>query len=290
MKAMENLQTVLEYLPVRVRKNLQSMPEQKLSQIQEIRLRCCRPAGIVINGQEQSIHAECPVTPEEIMRSFQAVCSYSVYSYEQELSEGYITIKGGCRVGICGTAVRNKQKIQSLKYISSLNFRIAGEWTGIAETLWKQTTGSILITGTVASGKTTYLRDLCRLIGNQHRTALIDERGELASVQRGKPLHDVGKMTDVLDGYPRDAGILTALRVMNPEYIICDEISTSEDVQAMLQASGCGVKLIASCHAGNLEELRSRTMLKPLLDKHIFQYCVFLQNRHLQTIRRMAGI
>ena len=288
MQARENLQAILEYLPMRVRKNLQEMPEQKLCQIQEIRLRCCRPAGIVTNGQEQAIKPECIITPEEIMKSFQAVCSYSVYSYEQELAEGYITIKGGCRVGICGTAVRNNKKIQCLKYISSLNFRIAGEWTGIAENLWRQTTGSILLTGTVASGKTTYLRDLCRLIGNRHRTALIDERGELASMQKGKPLHDVGFMTDVLDGYPRDAGILTALRVLNPEYIICDEISTQEDVEALLQASGCGIKLIASCHAGSLEELRSRIVIKPLLEKQIFQYCVFLKNRNLETIRRLT--
>lgn len=289
MKSTENLQAVLEYLPQSVRNDLKAISENKLSQIQEIRLRCSRPAGMVIQNQEVPINPRHILTNDEVMRSFQAVCSYSVYSYEQELLEGYITIKGGCRVGICGTAVRNGQKMQSLKYISSLNFRIAGELIDIAEKLWNQVTGSVLLTGTVASGKTTYLRDLCRIAGNQHRVALVDERGELAAVQRGKPLHDVGRMTDILDGYPRDTGILTALRVLNPEYIICDEISTPEDVQAILQAAGCGVRFIASCHASSPEAVYSRQVIRPLLDQKIFQYLVFLEHNTIRTVRRLAN-
>lgn len=288
MNATENLNEILNYLPVRVRECIRNMPEEKYAQIQEIRLRTQKPAGIVINGTEQFPDSQLLISQDEITKAFQAVCSYSVYRYEQELSEGYVTIKGGCRVGICGSAVREGQNIQSLKYISSLNFRIAGERIGIAEKLWNQVYGSILIIGTAGSGKTTYLRDLCRLIGNQQRTALIDERGELAAVQRGIPKHDVGLMTDILDGYPRSAGILTALRVMTPEYIICDEISTQEDVQAVLQAYGCGVQFAASCHAGSIEDLRRRTIIRPLLETGIFQYCVFLKNGIIQTIRRIA--
>ncbi|MDE6730023.1 MAG: Flp pilus assembly complex ATPase component TadA [Oscillospiraceae bacterium] len=291
MKSIENLQTVLEYLPRSVRDALRTIPKEEFSRIQEIRLRCHRPAGIVIRNQENPVNPGHVLTVDEIMQSFQAVCSYSVYSHEQELSEGYITIRGGCRVGICGTAVRDGQDarcVKSLKYISSLNFRIAGEFPGIAEQLWKQVSGSILIAGAVASGKTTYLRDLCKIAGNQYRTALIDERGELAAVRMGVPQHDIGRMTDVLDGYPRDVGILTALRVLSPEYIVCDEISTPEDVQAILQASGCGVRFLASCHAGNPAEITNRQFIKPLLEQNIFQYLVFLERNQIRTVRKLA--
>ncbi len=286
MRTLETLKEIQDYLPPQVRTVLAAMPEQELEQIQEIRLRNQKPFGIVKQGREECQNAV--IRFEDIARSFQAICSYSVYSYEQELAEGYLTIRGGCRVGICGSAVREENQIKSLKYISGLNFRIAGERPGIAETLWHQTSGSLLIAGTVGSGKTTWLRDLCRLAGKEHRTALIDERGELAAVCRGVPAHDVGRMTDVFDGYPRAAGILTALRVMNPEYILCDEIGTPEDVQAVLQAAGCGVKLAAACHAGSPDEIRKRPVLRPLLEAGIFQYAAFLQNGSLQIIRRLA--
>lgn len=286
MTTMECLNEILNYLPVKVRESIRQMPDHQQMQIQEIRLRNQKPFGIVLNGCEQSGHQS--IGFEELTRTFQAVCSYSVYSYEQELSEGYITIKGGCRVGICGSAVRNGNQVQSLRYISSLNFRIAGERIGIAEQLWNQSAGSLLITGTVGSGKTTYLRDICRIAGNQFRTALIDERGELAAVRRGMPSHDVGLMTDILDNYPRASGILTALRVLTPEYILCDEISTPEDVQAILQASGCGVRFAASCHAGSPEEFRSRPVIKPLLDAGIFKTCAFLHQGTVQSVRRLS--
>lgn len=286
MNTAECLKEVLNYLPGAVREYLSRMPESERAEIQEIRLRNQKTAGIVIRGKEQN--TGIPVSFEELSRTFQAVCSYSVYSFEQELSEGYLTIRGGCRVGICGSAVREHQNVKSLKYISSLNFRIPGEYPGIAEQLWKQCPGSVLIAGTVGSGKTTYLRDFCRIAGNHCRTALIDERGELAAVQRGAPSHDVGRMTDIFDNYPRAAGILTALRVMNPEYLICDEISTPEDVQAVLTASGCGVKFAASCHAGSPDELRNRTVLRPLLEASVFGNLVFLKDCAVQTIRRLS--
>ncbi|MBR7084789.1 MAG: stage III sporulation protein AA [Oscillospiraceae bacterium] len=284
MTAKDALKEISAYLPVKVREVLLRLPD---TQIQEIRLRVHKPFGIVAFGKEFTPDKNCVISPEDMNRTFQAVCSYSVYRYEQELADGYITVKGGCRVGICGSAVREGQSVKNLNYISSLNFRIAGEYLGIAETVWHQVEGSILLAGTAGSGKTTYLRDFCRLCGNQYRTALIDERGELASVRRGIPSHDIGNMTDVFDGYPRTVGVLTALRVMNPEYMICDEISTPEDVQALLQVSGCGVKVIASCHAGSLEELKKRPVLKPLLENGFFQYHLFLKEGHIQTVRRI---
>ncbi len=301
MQAAENLKTTLEYLPQSVRGAIRKLPMEIQQQTQEIRLRCSRPVAIGISGKERFLteqgmltdSTDCAIriSTEEIARSFQAVCSYSVYSHERDVAEGFVTIRGGCRVGICGTAALQANSPMSLRFISGLNFRIAGEYIGSAEQVWKQIGSEsvgILIAGTVGSGKTTLLRDFCRLAGNRYPTSLIDERGEIAAVLRGTPQHDVGQKTDVLDGYPRSTGILTALRVLTPQYIICDEISTQSDAEAILLASGCGVNFIASCHAGNMEDLYRRSVLRPLIDAGVFQYCVFLESAgRIRTVRRL---
>lgn len=302
MQAIENLRSTLEYLPQSVRRSVQKISPDIQAQIQEIRLRSCRPAAISAGGTEQFLTEEGKLTnaaeraiqcsTEEIARCFQAVCSYSLYSHEQDLSEGFVTIRGGCRVGICGTSVIQNDSHRTLRHISSLNFRIAGEYIGAAEQVWQQIGAeptSILVAGPVGSGKTTFLRDLCRLIGDRYRTSLIDERGELAAMLRGVPQHSIGQKTDVFDGYSRAAGILNALRVMTPHYIICDEISTEQDVQAVLQAIGCGVHFAASCHAASAEDLYRRPIIRPLMEAGVFRYCVVLEKAgSVRSVRRLA--
>ncbi len=299
MQAHENLKTTLEYLPPAVRQSLQRL---KPDGIEEIRLRCARPVAVCIAGRERFLTESGMLTDtpeqalhmraEDIAQSFQAVCAYSLYSHERDIASGFVTIRGGCRVGICGTASNQPDMPMTLRHISGLNFRIAGEFIGCASQIFRQIGTepvSILLAGTVGSGKTTMLRDLCRLLGNRSRTSLVDERGEIAAVQRGIPQHDVGLKTDVLDGYPRAVGILTALRVLTPEYIVCDELSTQEDVQAVLQAAGCGVQFAATCHAATPDDLYRRPVLRPLLDAGMFRFCVMLGHAGtVQTIRRLA--
>ena len=267
--------------------------------MQEIRLRCGRPVALLLNGHDQFLTPDGRLTlrgaeamtasRDDLTRSFQAVVSYSVYSHEQDVAEGYVTIKGGCRVGICGTAVRFGEHVQNVRAVSGLNFRIAGAYPGIAQAVFQQTAGhSVLIAGPVGSGKTTFLRDLARLTGNTRRTAVVDERGELAAVVRGMPQNDVGVLTDVLDGYPRAAGILTALRVLSPACIVCDEISTPQDADAILQAAGCGVQFLASAHAGSIETLLERRVLQPLFDAEVFSDAVFLQGGKVRALRRLV--
>lgn len=293
-----NLSAVLDYLPQAVRQSLQKLPQARQQAIREVRLRCERPVAVSENGREQFLAPDGTLTlrssealtagREELARSFQAVVSYSVYSHEQDVAEGFVTIRGGCRVGICGTAVRLGEHVQNVRNIAGLNFRIAGEFSGIAQGVFAQTMGqSVLVTGPVGSGKTTFLRDLARLSGNREPTAVVDERGELAAVVRGAPQFDVGLLTDVLDGYPRAAGILTALRVLTPACIVCDEISTPADADAILQANGCGVRFLAAAHAGSLEDLRERSVLQPLLESEVFRYAVFLQGGRVQAVRKL---
>ena len=299
MKTLENLRQTADYLPPAVRAGVLKLPESLRSRIQEIRLRTGRPVCLTMgesakflanDGLTQNPAAALVPSADEIARSLQAVLSYSVHSHRQELAEGYATIRGGCRVGICGTAVRDSDTVQSLKSVSGLDFRIAGEYKGAADAVFRQTgqAGGILAAGKPGSGKTTFLRDLCRLLGDRQRTALIDERGELAAVYQGIPQHDIGLMTDVLDGYPRSMGILTALRVMNPEHIICDELLSEADADAVLTAAGSGAQISASIHAGSISELEKRPVLAPLLENGVFRYCVFLAGTQVQAIRRLS--
>ncbi|MBQ4465679.1 MAG: Flp pilus assembly complex ATPase component TadA [Oscillospiraceae bacterium] len=301
MNTREHLQNIVEYLPAQVRRSIGLLPEESRSRIQEIRLRAGKPVCLTSAGKPELLAPDGRTTrnpaaalipsPEDIAHSFQAVMSYSVHSHQQDLAEGFVTIRGGCRVGLCGSAVRQGDAIQTVKSISALNFRIPGEFFGCAASVFRQTgqAGGLLIAGAPASGKTTFLRDLCRLLGDRFRTALVDERGEIAAVYRGIPQHDVGLMTDVLDGYPRAEGILTALRVMNPDHILCDELSRPEDVEAVRSALGCGVQISASVHAGSFTQLQSRRLLQPLLEAGAFRYCVMLTGvGQVQSVRKLS--
>lgn len=301
MNTMEHLKAVADYLPAPVRQSILKLPESVQKRMQEIRLRAGKPVCLTLDGRTVLLAADGALThspaaallPSEEMlaHSFQAVMSYSVHSHQQDIAEGFVTIRGGSRVGICGTAVREGEQVRSVRQISALNFRIAGEFPGCAAAVFRQTgqTGGILIAGAPGTGKTTFLRDLCRLLGEKSRTALVDERGEVAAVFRSVPQHDVGLMTDVLDGYPRAQGILTALRVLTPEHIVCDELTRPEDVEAVLSAAGCGVQMTASVHAGSFAELQSRSLMQPLWERGVFRYCVMLSGvGQVQSVRRLT--
>ncbi len=214
------------------------------------------------------------VTRVEVEETFRAICEYSVYRYAQELKEGYITLRGGARVGIAGTAVYENGVLTRMRDVSSLNFRIPRQMKNCAMQLAEQTIvrskGGLLVVGAAGAGKTTMLRDLCRILGGSARVSLIDTRGEIAGTLHGIPQYEVGFHTDVFDGFPRSAGASVALRVMTPEYIVCDEIGTPDDAEAILRLHGCGVKIIATAHAGALEEVMQRQVLRTLIEAGVF--------------------
>ena len=236
----------------------------------EIRLRAGRRAIAVTAENEMYICSE-PFSAEDIANCFQELCRYSVHSYTSEIAEGYITLDGGHRVGICGTAVMKDGKIETLRDISSLNIRIARQVKGCAEELYGSifdSPHSLLLAGKPMCGKTTLLRDLTRILGERHKVTLIDSRNEMSACVKGTPTLDIGQHTDVLCGCPKSEGILLALRSMSPEIIICDEIG--RDHEAVEQCLFCGVKLIASAHAGSIAELKRRSGIAELLP--MFEY------------------
>ncbi len=234
----------------------------------ELRLRAGRRATAVLSDG-RLLGCSDVLSSEDIRSCFEELCRYSVHSYAKEISEGCITLEGGHRAGFCGTAVLRDGRLETLRDISSINLRIAREVRGCGEALYRSVFGgglrSLLIAGRPMSGKTTVLRDISRLLGERHRTALIDCRGELAACCRGTPSLDVGENTDVLSGYPRTEGIFTALRTLSPDIILCDEISG--DISCIQHCMNCGVKLAATIHCGSLEELYSDELTAAMADR-----------------------
>ena len=230
-----------------------------ISEVAEIRIRAGRAAAVVdVHGKTE--YCSEPFSAAEIADVFAEICRYSVYSFQNEIAQGFVTLDGGNRVGICGTAVYKNGKIDFIKDVSGLNIRIAHEKRGCADELFarffRREARSLILGGKPLSGKTTVLRELCRLLSERFRITIIDSRNELSGSVRGTPSFDIGKNTDVLCGTEKSDGIMMALRTMSPEVIICDEIA--DDEGAVERCAQCGVKLIASAHAGSIAELEER--------------------------------
>ena len=204
---------------------------------------------------------------EDIEHTYRAALKNSIHSFENEIRQGYVTAPGGNRVGFCGRAVMNGEQLYTVKEISSINIRVSSEIIGCADELYDRL---------FSRGKTTLLRDLCRKLSGDYRVSLIDERSELAASVEGHAENNVGDKTDIFSGYPKLEAILTAVRVMAPRVIITDEIGAGDELRAYEYAINSGVKLIASCHAESLTELKRRPIARELISQGAFDCAVFL--------------
>ena len=266
---------VIRLFPERIRKILQQAYWNPQG-LQEIRLRAGKPLILWQDGQEYFVaeqgfltrHREqaCIVSQEDIRRTMETVGTYSLYAYEEELKQGFLTIQGGHRVGVAGKAIMEEQKVKGLSQISCINIRFAHQITGCADMVIPYVTedGKLchtLIISPPGCGKTTLLRDLVRQISDGWETfpgntvGVVDERSEIAGCLHGIPQNDLGIRTDVLDGCPKVEGMMLLIRSMAPEILAVDEIGGREDFAAMEYAMRCGCHLLATVHAGSLEEL-----------------------------------
>ena len=270
-------------LPVRLRKLALALPEEQRAEAEEFRLRAGRPMTVLLPGGEVPLDAF--VEPEELETLCDLATEFSRYAAAETLREGYLSVRGGFRVGLCGTAVMKDGANTNLKNFSSAVVRIAREKKGIADELAPKLFSdgefaSTLILSPPGGGKTTLLRDLVRRLSEgvegfgPRRVSLIDERGEVAVMYRGEPQMDVGPHTDVLDACPKALGIPIVLRAMNPQIIAVDEITVREDLKAAAMAAGCGVRLLATIHAAGVEELAQKPLYRQLLEDRVFRLAV----------------
>lgn len=272
--------------------------------IEEIRIRVGKPIAIKKTRGIQIINYI--VTTQEILETFQKVCENSIYSYKNQICEGFITIRGGHRVGITGSCVLDDGqadgKIINIKYISSLNFRIAREKINCAKNLLKYIVDvenkniyNTLITSLPGAGKTTVLRDCIRQISNGisymdftgKTCGIVDERGEIASMYKGVPQNDVGILTDVIDNASKSKGMTMLIRSMAPQVIACDEIGSKEDIDAINYAMCTGVKGIFTAHGNSFEELKLNKQILDLLNKYILEKIIFLDESNRGKVKEV---
>lgn len=257
--------------------------------LREIRIRIKRP--IILKLQNYDILIEYRVADRDIMQTLERLCENSIYAYKNQIKEGFITIKGGHRVGIVGTGIVENGEIVNLKNISSLNFRIAREVKGCADRIIKEivnkesnTIYNTLLVSPPGKGKTTMLRDIIRQLSNGIEEigfsgltcGIVDERGEIAACYKGIPQNDIGIRSDVIENVSKEKGIKILLRSMSPEIIACDEIGTKEDVQAIKLATISGVKGIFTMHGKIMADVKNNLEINNLVESHLIEKIFFL--------------
>lgn len=263
---------LFKYLPKKIRKIMYFIPSEGLEEIRlrqglpialYYRDRCCY---ITSKGQLSVSYTGCLIaTKADLIEGMELISEASVYALEDEIKNGYITIDGGHRVGICGSAVLKEGKITNINHISGLNYRVAKEIIGAAKKIMPYIYDSEKIRNTLIisppqCGKTTLLRDVARsLSASGKKVSVIDERNEISALNNGYQGYDLGVSCDVLGGASKSEGALLMLRSMSPDVIITDELGADEEGKVLSRIANSGVHLISTIHAKNRSELEKRT-------------------------------
>lgn len=274
--------SILSYLKKEWQDAIKKEPKELLQNATELRVRTGIGCSISC-GAGNYLIKNIRVTAEDMETLFEKLCRDAVFQFENQIENGYIPLAGGHRAGICGSFVRNEQGRVRIKDLSSINIRICRDIKGIAESLLpklfcEDRFCSTLIVSEPCGGKTTLLCDLVRSLSKKGlRSAVVDERGEIAASFKGVPQKDIGALADVLDGYPKPYGMMVALRTLSPQVLVCDEIGTEEETEQMLEAMNAGVPILASAHAHDEEELFNRPQIKRLIDAGAISKIVLLK-------------
>ena len=287
-------------LPPALRKRAEALPGTVRRRAEEIRLRAGRPPAVTVGMDELPLPGGEAVTVRDLELAVEIATQASAHAALERVRQGYFTVRGGHRIGLCGSAVTEGEQVRNLRTLSSLNIRVAHTVPGCGEEVLRTlcTGGRLpntLLLAPPGAGKTTLLRDLVRLISDGGvctplRVGLADERGEVAALWNGEPQFDVGGRTDVLEGCPKAQGLMMLLRGMNPQALACDEITAPADCAALEQCANCGVKLLATAHGAGPEDLARRPLYQELLARRIFEAVVTIDRRGAGFDYRVEGL
>lgn len=284
---MMETKAILEILPLSIKNIVEEL--QDIQNLQEIRIKVNKPIIFQI-GQKEIVHNYIAVN-DDLKNIMQKMSNYSLYAFGEALKQGYITLKGGHRVGVCGNCVVDGNKVKTIKDIASINIRIGKEIINCSSYVLPYIVDMCNVRNTIIisppqCGKTTMLRDIAKNISNGienlkyngKKVCIIDERSEIAGCYNGIPQMDVGLRTDILDACPKSEGIMMAIRSMSPDVIICDEIGTYNDMESILMALNSGVSIITSIHGKGIEDLFERAVYKEIIDNRVFERAIVLSS------------
>lgn len=300
LKSVEN--EILPFLIASIKIILLKIDNNILDNLEEIRLRVNKPLMVFYKNADWFVTSDGMLTKEissaylvsqqEIIKTMTLMSESSVYAYQEEIKSGYLTLRGGHRVGLCGKVILQDNQIRNIKDFSGLNIRVAKEVTGCSKHIINYITKgncdiyNTLIVGPPQCGKTTILRDIARIIssGDQSidfsglKVGIVDERSEIAACYKGIPQNNIGCRTDIMDGCPKSLGMEMLLRSMSPNIIITDEIGTQGDKAALLKVLNSGVKIISSAHGYSITELKMREELLELIKSCVFERYIVLSS------------
>ncbi len=311
MNRVNPLDEIMEFMPPNIKDMIKCIPKDSALKVEEIRLRLGKPLMICGDGWDSYIDLFGVLTKEiegsyfinkiDINRASEIILGFSIYSFGEELKNGYITIPGGHRIGISGRTVLENGNIKTIKDISFINYRVAREIIGAADKVIKHIIAypsemlNTLIISPPQCGKTTLLRDIIRQLSNGNnglkikgkKIALIDERSEIAACFMGEPKNDLGIRTDILDACPKSKGIIMMIRSMSPEIIATDEIGRLEDAEALLEAANAGVRIIATMHGSGIEDLYRKIELKRIHYNLFDRIIILSRSKGVGTVEKI---
>ena len=263
-------------------------------EVEEVRLRAGRPPSGKTAGRGRPLGLAA-VTAQELRETLSRAARYSVHSYAESLRHGFVTLVGGHRLGVCGTAAEENGQVIGVRGLSSVNLRIARQITDVDAQIipWigDGAPRSVLLLSPPGFGKTTLLREWVRLVSDKGYTvAVADERSEIAALADGVPQFEVGRCTDVLENCSKKQAALMLLKTMSPALLAFDEITAPEDVEAVSLCAHCGTEVLASAHAADMDDLRRRPLYRDLLELNVFRDVVVIERKGNRRCYRMERL